>query len=130
VSTHEPSRRAVLQGLAVGGASLPLLAACGLTDAQDQTGAIRTGDIPVGGGTVYAGRQVVVTQPGKGEFKAFSAICTHAGCTVGQVADGTIDCPCHGSEFSIRDGSVVRGPATQPLPEKQVTVKGDRIRVS
>ena len=122
-----PSRRTVLQGLAAGGCALPLLSACGAGGGP--SGPIHTADIPVGGGTIYADRQVVVTQPAKGTFKAFSAICTHAGCTVGQVAQGTIDCPCHGSEFSVKDGSVVRGPATQPLPEKKLTVEGHLIRV-
>ncbi|HET8560113.1 MAG TPA: Rieske (2Fe-2S) protein [Marmoricola sp.] len=124
----KPSRRAVIQGLAAGGAALPLVAACGGTSGQ--RGPIRTSAIPVGGGTIYADAQVVVTQPTKGEFKAFSAICTHAGCTVGAVSGGTIDCPCHGSEFSIKDGSVLQGPATQPLPERKLTVDGTTIHVS
>jgi Rieske Fe-S protein len=69
----------------------------------------------------------VVTQPKKGEFKAFSAICTHQGCTVNKVADGTIDCPCHGSKYRITDASVVHGPAPRPLPAKKITVKGKSI---
>lgn len=69
----------------------------------------------------------MVTQPKKGEFKAFSAICTHQGCTVNKVADGTIDCPCHGSKYRITDASVVHGPATRPLPGKKITVKGKSI---
>ncbi|MFD0393007.1 Rieske (2Fe-2S) protein [Streptomyces nogalater] len=64
------------------------------------------GDIPVGGGKVFADRKIVVTQPEKGRFKAFSAVCTHQGCTVSQVSDGTILCPCHTSRFHIADGSV------------------------
>ncbi|NMH80562.1 Rieske (2Fe-2S) protein [Pseudonocardia xinjiangensis] len=86
-----------------------------------------TSDVPVGGGTIFADQQVVVTQPTAGEFKAFSAICTHQGCTVSQVADGTIDCPCHGSRFAVADGSVVRGPAASPLPAKNITVEGTSI---
>ncbi|MFG2331810.1 Rieske (2Fe-2S) protein [Streptomyces sp. NPDC048604] len=87
----------------------------------------KTSDIPVGGGTVFAERKVVVTQPTAGEFKAFSAICTHQGCTVNKVANGTIDCPCHGSKFRIADGSVAAGPAPRPLPAEQITVEGDQI---
>lgn len=79
-------------------------------------------DVPVGGGRVLADDELVVTQPVAGEFKAFSSICTHQGCAVRDVVDGTISCPCHGSRFSIADGSVVTGPATQPLPEVAVEV--------
>ena len=55
--------------------------------------------------------KLVVTQPTEGEFKGFTAVCTHQGCTVGRVEDGEIRCPCHGSRFSAEDGSVVGGPA-------------------
>ncbi|MFK0019177.1 Rieske (2Fe-2S) protein [Streptomyces sp. NPDC090798] len=84
-------------------------------------------DIPVGGGKIFKDQKVVVTQPKKDEFKAFSAICTHQGCTVSKVADGTIDCPCHGSKYRITDASVVAGPAPRPLPAKKITVKGKSI---
>jgi Rieske Fe-S protein len=60
-------------------------------------------------------------------FKGFSAKCTHAGCTVNKVADGTIDCPCHGSKFAVADGSVVHGPAQRPLASRQITVSGDEV---
>ncbi|WP_116210546.1 Rieske (2Fe-2S) protein [Streptomyces olivoreticuli] len=90
----------------------------------------RTGDIPEGGGKVFADRKVVVTQPVKGEFKAFSAICTHEGCVVRDVSGGTINCPCHGSKFSASDGSVRHGPAQRPLPAERVTVQGDTIRLA
>jgi Rieske Fe-S protein len=86
-----------------------------------------TSDIPVGGGKVFAGDKVVVTQPTPGTFKAFSAICTHRGCTVNKVADGTIDCPCHGSKYAIADGSVVNGPAQRSLAERAVTVSDDAL---
>lgn len=89
----------------------------------------RTTDIPVGGGRVFPDQEVVVTQPAPGEFRAFSAICTHQGCTVGSVENGTINCPCHGSKFAVADGSVVEDPATQPLPPRQVQVDGDRVRL-
>jgi Rieske Fe-S protein len=86
-----------------------------------------TSQIPVGSGMVFSGQQVVVTQPSAGEFKAFSAVCTHMGCIVNQVSNGTIDCPCHGSQYSIKTGDVVAGPAPKPLPAKQIKVSGDSI---
>ncbi|MFE0653857.1 Rieske 2Fe-2S domain-containing protein [Streptomyces sp. NPDC059534] len=89
-----------------------------------------TSEIPVGGGMVFAEQKVVVTQPAAGEFKAFSAICTHQGCTVNKVADGTIDCPCHGSKYRIADGSVAAGPAPRPLPAEKITVSGETITLA
>ena len=69
---------------------------------------------------------VVVTQPSAGVFKGLSAKCTHKGCTVDKVADGTIDCPCHGSKFNL-DGTVANGPAQEPLAVENITVQGDSI---
>ncbi|MCI4040076.1 Rieske (2Fe-2S) protein [Streptomyces sp. TRM75563] len=88
-----------------------------------------TGDIPVGGGTIFKERRVVVTQPEEGEFKAFSAVCTHASCLVSTVSDGTINCPCHGSRFGITDAAVEAGPATRPLPAERISVSGGTIRL-
>jgi len=86
-----------------------------------------TSDIPVGGGKIFDAQLVVVTQPSAGQFKAFSAVCTHMGCTVSQIANGRIDCPCHGSEYSITDGAVLAGPAPKPLPAKTIKITGDSI---
>jgi Rieske Fe-S protein len=86
-----------------------------------------TSDIPVGGGKIFDTQLTVVTQPTAGKFKAFSAVCTHMGCTVSQIADGRIDCPCHGSEYSITDGAVLAGPAPRPLPAKTIKITGDSI---
>jgi Rieske Fe-S protein len=86
-----------------------------------------TADVPVGGGKILADQKVVLTQPADGEFKAFTAVCTHQGCTVNSVSDGIIHCPCHGSQFSIEDGSVVGGPAPKPLGAVEITVEGDQI---
>ncbi|MFI1931581.1 Rieske (2Fe-2S) protein [Streptomyces sp. NPDC020330] len=90
----------------------------------------RAEDIPVGGGTVIKERKVVVTQPEEGEFRAFSAVCTHASCLVSTVSDGTINCPCHGSKYSITDAAVEAGPATRPLPAERITVSGGAIRLA
>jgi Rieske Fe-S protein len=84
-------------------------------------------DIPVGGGAIYTAAKVVVTQPASGQYKAFSAVCTHVGCIVNKVANGTIDCPCHGSEFTITNGAVVTGPAMAPLAARQVKIVGGQV---
>jgi Rieske Fe-S protein len=144
-------RRTMLRGAAVAGLALPLLAACGGGDAKSSdpsasggsagsgsggsgsggSGAtVAASDVPVAGGTILKAEQVVVTQPSKGDFKAFTAVCTHQGCLVGEVTGKKIVCPCHGSEYSITDGSVLRGPASAPLAEKQVTVKGGNVSVT
>lgn len=86
-----------------------------------------TSDIEVGGGAIFPDEQVVITQPTEGEFKAFDAACTHQGCLVAEISDGTINCTCHMSKFSIEDGSVQGGPAPDPLPEVPITVQGDQI---
>jgi Rieske Fe-S protein len=82
-------------------------------------------DVPEGGGVIKG--DYVITQPAAGKYKAFSKVCTHAGCDVSKVDGGVIVCPCHGSTFSMEDGSPVSGPAKKPLPEKKVTVDGDNI---
>jgi len=86
-----------------------------------------TSQIPVGGGMIFSAQQVVVTQPTAGTFKAFSSTCTHQGCQVNQVVNGLIECPCHGSHYSIKDGSVQAGPAPRPLPAEPITVKAGEI---
>ncbi|MFD5694831.1 Rieske (2Fe-2S) protein [Streptomyces rubiginosohelvolus] len=136
-------RRTVLAAGAAGAAALAT--GCGSSDGDggedtsptpsapgDATGGAelaRTGDIPVGGGTIFKERKIVVTQPTEGDFKAFSAVCTHASCLVSTVSDGTINCPCHGSKFSITDAAVEAGPATRPLPAEQISVSGGAIRL-
>ena len=90
----------------------------------------RAADVPVGGGKIYKDAAVVVTQPTKGKYKAFTATCTHTGCLVGEVADGTINCFCHGSKYSIKDGSVVAPPAPKPLAPKEITVAGGKIALA
>ncbi|CAL9361663.1 Rieske (2Fe-2S) protein [Streptomyces sp. enrichment culture] len=90
----------------------------------------RKSEIPEGGGKVFADQGVVVTQPAAGQFKAFSAMCTHQGCAVKDVADGVINCPCHGSTFDAADGSVKAGPATAPLAPASITVEGDTIKLA
>jgi Rieske Fe-S protein len=154
----DTTRRAVLAG-AAGLTATAVLAACGDSSSTDPssggatagggatTGAAPTGatsssggaasgglakttDIPSGGGKIFGDKDTVITQPAAGTFKAFSATCTHQGCPVSNVSGGTINCTCHGSKYSITDGSVKNGPATKPLTAKTVTVTGDDISVT
>ncbi len=84
-------------------------------------------DVPVGGGMVFKDAKVVVTQPAAGQYKGFSAVCTHQGNPIGSVEGGQIVCPFHNSHFSITDGSPVSGPAQRPLPAVNVAVQGTNI---
>jgi Rieske Fe-S protein len=86
-------------------------------------------EVPVGGGKVYETFEVVVTQPTAGDYRGFTSICTHTGCDVNEVADGTIDCPCHGSRFHL-DGTVARGPAPRALPARAVKVVDGQLVLS
>jgi Rieske Fe-S protein len=86
-----------------------------------------TSEIPVGSGKIFTSEKVVVTQPNSGDFKAFSAVCTHMGCIVSTISNGTIDCPCHGSQYSISTGAVVGGPAPSPLAAQTIKVTGSNI---
>ena len=93
------------------------------------TALAKTADIPVAGGKIVTadGKPIVITQPKAGTFLAFTAVCTHAGCTVNSVSAGVISCPCHGSTFSATDGSVEGGPAPSPLASVAIKVSGDSI---
>ncbi|MGW0502364.1 Rieske 2Fe-2S domain-containing protein [Micromonospora sp. NPDC003241] len=104
--------------------------ASGAPDAGGGPPALATlADIPVGGGQIYGDAGVVITQPTPGTIKAYSSTCTHQGCTVTSVTNGTIVCACHNSVFDIADGSVRSGPAGSPLPAANVSVDGDAIRL-
>ena len=91
---------------------------------------VATSKVPVGGGVILNDADYVITQPTKGKYKAFTKICTHQGCAVAEVANGVIHCDCHGSEYSIKDGSVVNPPASKPLAEHEVTVSGGKVFVT
>jgi len=86
-----------------------------------------TSAVPVGGGTILTAQRIVITQPQAGTYHAFTAICTHQGCIVNSVSGGTINCPCHGSKYSIVNGSVVNGPAPLPLAAVSIKVEGTSI---
>lgn len=140
------SRRGVLRGTAVAlvGVVAGYLAvrASGVaggergTTAANAYGPSTTGDerllialdeVPPGGGVILGDDHIVLTRTSDGELHAFSAVCTHQGCTVATVADGTIDCPCHGSRFDALTGAVRHGPAARPLPPVTVVVLGGNV---
>jgi Rieske Fe-S protein len=142
----ETTRRTMLAG-AAGISATVALAACGDDDAPDTGDAVdqatsaasdaasavagglgTLADIPVGGGKIFADQKVVVTQPAAGQVKGFSTTCTHQGCAVNKIENGTIHCPCHQSQFKIADGSPVAGSlATKPLPSVSVQVENGRV---
>ncbi|MEU2067034.1 Rieske (2Fe-2S) protein [Streptomyces anulatus] len=137
-------RRTVVAAAGAAGAAAALTACGGGSDGSEGSDTVEqpgsggkggevlaaTADIPEGGGVVFAAQKVVVTQPQPGEFKAFSSTCTHQGCAVKDVSGGTITCPCHNSTFDAATGSPTGGPATQPLPAREITVEGDSIRLA
>ncbi|MER7751747.1 Rieske (2Fe-2S) protein [Kitasatospora sp. NPDC097643] len=137
-SSPATSRRTLLCGaaavLAAGGTVA--VAGCGSSassGASTAKGPVDLGPasaVPEGGGKVFREQRIVVTQPTAGQYKAFSAKCTHAGCIVDQVKNQQIQCPCHGSRFAITDGAVQDGPAPTPLPAYTVTVEGGNLKVT
>lgn len=134
-----PDRRTFLSqvGLAALAVGTSALAGCG-SPSRTSPGAppaanvlsIPASSIPVGGGKILDDANFVVTQPTAGEFRAFSKTCTHQGCPVSDIRGDVIHCDCHGSEFSIVDGSVTTGPAEKPLKAAKAELDGDQVKVS
>ena len=135
------ARRSFLGCALAYGVAGPILVACSSGDSGGSGGSggggakspaagaalVAAADVPVGGGVALTDVKIVVTQPAKGEFKAFSAVCTHQGATIDKVEGGDMVCPLHGSRFSIQDGSVDQGPASNPLPTIPVKVQGGKV---
>ncbi|NUR62417.1 MAG: Rieske (2Fe-2S) protein [Catenulispora sp.] len=145
VEESGPDRRSLMKAaalVAVPVAGVGVVAACSSGGSSSGSGSssgggsgsnggpvtVPSASVPVGGGTVTSG--VVVTQPQAGVYKAFSAVCTHQGCSVKDIENNRIKCPCHGSVFSAQDGSVLAGPATAPLGAMTATASGANITVS
>jgi Rieske Fe-S protein len=130
---HCATRRSVLIGAGVVGVTA--LAACGgksssgaaaATTGAPVSGALaQLSDVPVGGAIAAkaSGKPIIIAQPTAGQVTAFSAICTHMGCTVAPSASGKeLDCPCHGSKYNATTGAVIGGPAPKPLSAVAVKV--------
>lgn len=138
------SRRGVIAS-AVGVSAVAALSACSpevsnltSTSAPDEpktsapVAVAKTTDIPIGSGKKFdvEGVPILITQPRAGEFRGFSAVCTHAGFVMSNVANSEIKCDNHGAVYSADDGSVLSGPAPRALGKVIVTIEGDDVLVS
>ncbi|MGH2876112.1 MAG: Rieske (2Fe-2S) protein, partial [Solirubrobacteraceae bacterium] len=101
--------------------------------ARPPRGAVRLGaasQLASGSAALYHdpgdGQPDIVVRQSDGSLDAFSAICTHAGCQV-EYQSGAIVCPCHGSVFNPRTGSVEQGPAVSPLPRRRVLQQAGQL---
>ncbi|MFF4083063.1 Rieske (2Fe-2S) protein [Streptomyces sp. NPDC001777] len=136
MSGQPAARRTVLKGAALAGAAGLGVAACstesklGHAETPTPTAPVTLGapeEVPVGGSKLYREQRLVVTCPAKGQYKAFSAQCTHGGCLLDKVEENVGSCPCHGSHFDTTTGKATRGPATVPLPAVPVRVEGGKL---
>ncbi|MFD7263976.1 Rieske (2Fe-2S) protein [Streptomyces sp. NPDC059874] len=84
-------------------------------------------EVPVGGAKLYREKKLIVSCPAEGQYKAFSAQCTHAGCVLDKIDKGEGNCPCHGSRFDVTTGKVLQGPATDPLPAVPVKAENGKL---
>ncbi|MEL6051585.1 Rieske (2Fe-2S) protein [Corynebacterium rouxii] len=123
--THPCSRRMFLLGSATTLAGV-VLAACGGDASKAKEIAVR--EVPVGSAVIVG--DFILTQPTAGEYKAYSAVCTHQRAKITKVDGSHVICPAHGSIFDITDGSVVSGLARDPLKTATVNVAGDTATIT
>ncbi|QNE34421.1 QcrA and Rieske domain-containing protein [Leifsonia shinshuensis] len=137
------TRRTLVQigGVSAAGAGALLLAACtpqgsgasgdGSGNGNGGSATVALSSIPVGGAVSaqLGSTPIVVAQPSAGTVVAFSAVCTHAGCTVAPQGK-EFDCPCHGSRFDGTTGDVINGPASTPLTKLKANISGDKVTVT
>lgn len=126
------SRRSLLISSGLAAAAVGLSGCGGNEPAAPPTEAVTIplANVPVGGGVIMADGAYVVTQPTEGAVKAFTKICTHQHCPVSRIDGSDIVCDCHGSRFSIADGSVTNGPASEPLESFPAVIDGDSVHVN
>ena len=126
------NRRTWLKAVGVG------LTAVGLgslgTQAQAAAGLVKAGKasaIPVKGAAPFTlkGQFIIVTQPKKGVFKAFSGICTHMGAQISSIQGTNLVCNVHGSMFNDSTGAVTGGPAPSALKKFTVTNKAGTLYI-
>jgi cytochrome b6-f complex iron-sulfur subunit len=96
---------------------------------SDKAAIAAESDVATGSAVTFkdAGNPAVLVHLNNGDFVAYSAVCTHQGCTVAY-KNGQLACPCHGSVFDPAKGAeVVAGPAPKPLTEIPVKVEGGEV---
>ncbi|MFF4605603.1 Rieske (2Fe-2S) protein [Streptomyces sp. NPDC001339] len=133
--SQSPDRRTVLRGAALAGVACFGAAACaaGGQESSDRPASdapVELGpasEVPVGGAKLYGKQRMLVSQPVKGEFKCFSAVCTHMGAVLNQIERGQGVCPLHGSRFMAATGEVAQGPAGRPLEEIPVRAENGKL---
>ncbi|MGM0931035.1 MAG: ubiquinol-cytochrome c reductase iron-sulfur subunit [Actinomycetota bacterium] len=140
-----PTRRSLL-GVSAAASSACFLAACAPSTGGSSPSAGSPAPVASGGTPVQVlkladvavgdsasgeadGNKVMVYRPDEETVEAFSAICTHQGCTVAPTG-AEFHCPCHGSVFSAQDGAVLDGPAAKPLQRFAAAIDGDWITVT
>ncbi|HUH79661.1 MAG TPA: Rieske 2Fe-2S domain-containing protein [Methanoregula sp.] len=86
-------------------------------------------DAPLQGMTIK-GREILLARHGDTWF-AIGNVCTHEHCLLsnGRIVGENVQCPCHGSMFSLRTGEAKHRPATDLVPVYPVTVRGDEVFV-
>ncbi|MEV7415063.1 Rieske (2Fe-2S) protein [Streptomyces sp. NPDC089919] len=138
MSGQTAARRTVLKGAAAvaGAAGAGLTATACSTESEAGNGDTKfeepvdlgaAADVPVGGAKLYREQRLLVSCPAKGQYKAFSATCTHRGCVLDKIEDGQGNCPCHGSRFDVNTGKVLDGPAPSPLPSVPLKVENGKL---
>ncbi|MCK9902547.1 twin-arginine translocation pathway signal protein [Parafrankia colletiae] len=146
MAQETPTRRVVVPGIVVtvagAGAGFAVASTSSAADPKPPTAAANGGgdapggedgplvqlsDVPPDGGVVLSDAGIVLTRDSGDGIQGFSAVCTHQGCLVSSVAQGQINCPCHGSSFDARTGEPVAGPARTKLPPVAVTVRDNAV---
>lgn len=102
------------------------------TPAYARSSVAMAGEIPVGGVKLFQyprpGEQCILARVAEDQYVAYSQKCTHLSCAVFYSPEhDRLECPCHQGYFSIRDGSVLQGPPTRPLPRVVLEQKGDDL---
>jgi 3-phenylpropionate/trans-cinnamate dioxygenase ferredoxin subunit len=94
---------------------------------------VNAGDIPEGelAAFVVNGTRIAVTNVG-GAYYTFGDTCTHLHCSLadGEMKGTTVTCPCHGSQFAVTTGAVLRGPARDPVASYPVRLEGNALQVA